>query len=80
MPVSVVVVGNIYVGGTGKTPVTIALVKELLRRGYHPGVVSRGFGRRDDAPQMVHTDSPAANVGDEPLFSARQSLVPVAVA
>lgn len=80
LPVPVVVVGNIYVGGTGKTPVTIALVKELLRRGYHPGVVSRGFGRRDDAPQMVHTDSPAANVGDEPLLIARQTLVPVAVA
>lgn len=80
LPVPVVVVGNIYVGGTGKTPVTIALVKELLRRGYHPGVVSRGFGRREDAPQMVLTDSPAASVGDEPLLIARQTLVPVAVA
>ena len=80
LPVPVVVVGNIYVGGTGKTPVTIALVKELLKRGYHPGVVSRGFGRKEDAPLMVLRDSPAANVGDEPLLIARQTEVPVAVA
>lgn len=80
LPVPVVVVGNIYVGGTGKTPVTIALVKELLKRGYHPGVVSRGFGRKEDAPQMVLPDSPAVNVGDEPLLIARQTQVPVAVA
>ena len=80
LPVPVVVVGNIYVGGTGKTPVTIALVKELVKRGYHPGVVSRGFGRKEDAPQMVLPDSPAVNVGDEPLLIARQTQVPVAVA
>ena len=80
LPVPVVVVGNIYVGGTGKTPVTIALVKELFKRGYHPGVVSRGFGRKEDAPQMVLPDSPAVNVGDEPLLIARQTQVPVAVA
>ena len=80
LPVPVVVVGNIYVGGTGKTPVTIALVKELVKRGYHPGVVSRGFGRKEDAPQMVLPDSPAVKVGDEPLLIARQTQVPVAVA
>lgn len=80
LPVPVVVVGNIYVGGTGKTPVTIALVKELIKRGYRPGVVSRGFGRKDDAAQMVLADSPADVVGDEPLLIARQTNVPVAVA
>ena len=80
LPVPVVVVGNIYVGGTGKTPVTIALVKELIKRGYRPGVGSRGFGRKDDAAQMVLADSPADVVGDEPLLIARQTNVPVAVA
>ena len=80
LPVPVVVVGNIYVGGTGKTPVTIALVKELIKRGHHPGVVSRGFGRKHDKPLMVLPDSPAQSVGDEPLLIARQTRVPVAVA
>lgn len=80
LPVPVVVVGNIYVGGTGKTPVTIALVKELAHRGYHPAVISRGFGRKDELPKMVTPTSPASEVGDEPLLIAQQSGVPVAVA
>ncbi len=80
LPVPVVVVGNVYVGGTGKTPVTIALVRELMKRGYHPGVISRGFGRKDEAPQWVTPDSPASAVGDEPLLIAQQTGVPVAVA
>ncbi|HIU84088.1 MAG TPA: tetraacyldisaccharide 4'-kinase [Candidatus Aphodousia gallistercoris] len=80
LPVPVVVVGNIYVGGTGKTPVTIALVRELARRGYHPGVVSRGFGRKEDGAVMVKADSPAQRVGDEPLLIAKETGVPVAVA
>ena len=80
LPVPVVVVGNIYVGGTGKTPVTIALVKELIRRGWHPAVISRGFGRKDELPKLVTPTSPAAEVGDEPLLIAQQAGVPVAVA
>lgn len=67
LPVPVIVVGNIYVGGTGKTPVTIELVKALAALGYHPGVISRGYGRKDSAPVMVVPESPAAVVGDEPL-------------
>lgn len=80
LPVPVVVVGNIYVGGTGKTPVTIALVKELIRRGWRPAVISRGFGRKDELPKLVTPTSPAAEVGDEPLLIAQQAGVPVAVA
>lgn len=80
IPVPVVVVGNIYVGGTGKTPVTIALVKELIRRGWRPAVISRGFGRKDELPKLVTPTSPAAEVGDEPLLIAQQARVPVAVA
>lgn len=80
LPVPVIVVGNIYVGGTGKTPVTIALVKELIRRGWRPAVISRGFGRKDELPKLVIPTSPAAEVGDEPLLIAQQAGVPVAVA
>lgn len=79
LPVPVVVVGNIYVGGTGKTPVTIELVKALKAMGYHPGVISRGFGRKNSLPQIVTADSPAHLVGDEPLLIAQQTKVPAAV-
>lgn len=79
LPVPVVVVGNIYVGGTGKTPVTIALVRELQARGWHPGVISRGFGRRDAGVMLIDENTPAIEAGDEPLLIARETGVPVAV-
>lgn len=79
LPVPVVVVGNIYVGGTGKTPVTIALVRELAARGWTPGIVSRGFGRKADDVLEVRPDSAAADVGDEPLLIARETGAPVVV-
>lgn len=79
LPVPVVVVGNIYVGGTGKTPITIALVTALKARGWHPGVVSRGFGRDASHTEIVTPESSADAVGDEPLLIARESGVPVAV-
>lgn len=79
LPVPVVVVGNIYVGGTGKTPVTIALVRALAARGWKPGVVSRGFGREADDVRMVTSMSTAEQVGDEPMLIARETHVPVAV-
>lgn len=49
LPVPVVIVGNIYVGGTGKTPVTIAIARGLMKRGWKPGIISRGYGRKSDA-------------------------------
>lgn len=80
LPVPVIVVGNIYVGGTGKTPITIELVKALKELGYRPGVISRGYGRKDSAPVIVTSESSAAVVGDEPLLIVQSTGVPAAVA
>lgn len=80
LPVAVVVVGNIVVGGAGKTPMVIAIVALLRRHGYTPGIVSRGYGRRDDAViAAVAMDSDAAIVGDEPLLLHRRTGAPVVV-
>ena len=77
----VIVVGNLTVGGSGKTPFAIWLAEFLKQLGYHPGVVSRGYGRSGtDEATIVHSDSDASEVGDEPLMIARRTEVPVAVA
>jgi tetraacyldisaccharide 4'-kinase len=81
LPVPVIVVGNITVGGTGKTPLVIWLVEALRAAGHRPGVVSRGYG--GDAavwPQPVTADSDPAKVGDEPVLIARRAACPVVVA
>ena len=71
--VPVVVVGNITVGGSGKTPLVAALAAALAERGYHPGIVSRGYGRDDEDgdPVEVRADDDPHRVGDEPLLLAR---------
>lgn len=79
LPVPVVVVGNISVGGTGKTPFTLWLCHWLQQQGYRPGIISRGYGARITAPVLVSPDHTAAEVGDEPLLLARQSGCPVVV-
>lgn len=79
LPVPVVVVGNLIVGGAGKTPTVIALVHALRAHGWTPGVVSRGYGRRDDALRDVDEAAPAAAVGDEPLLIHRRTGAPVVV-
>ncbi len=80
IPVPVVVVGNITVGGTGKTPLVVALAKLLCRAGYRPGVVSRGYGARHrPAPQLVTAASDPACAGDEPVLIARRCGCPVVV-
>jgi tetraacyldisaccharide 4'-kinase len=76
-PVPVVVVGNLVVGGAGKTPIVIALVQALQRMGWRPGVISRGFGREGDAVAEVASDSLASHVGDEPLLIHRRTGAPV---
>ncbi|TGD73605.1 tetraacyldisaccharide 4'-kinase [Mangrovimicrobium sediminis] len=79
-PCPVVVVGNITVGGTGKTPVVIALVEALQARGLRPGVVSRGYGVHvKGAPFGVDAGTDAASCGDEALLIARRSGAPMVV-
>jgi tetraacyldisaccharide 4'-kinase len=80
LPVPVVVVGNVVAGGSGKTPVTIALVQGLQARGWSVGVLSRGYGRQTSDCREVLPDSPASEVGDEPALIRRSCGVPVFVA
>ena len=80
-PVPIVVVGNITVGGTGKTPLVAALVEALAANGFRPGIVSRGFGASASAsPLWVTADSDPAVAGDEPVMLVRQLKVPLVVA
>lgn len=80
LPVPVIVVGNISVGGTGKTPFVIWLVERLREWGFRPGVISRGYGGRAPAyPFRVTPDSDPAHGGDEPLLIARRCACPVVV-
>jgi tetraacyldisaccharide 4'-kinase len=79
LPVPVLVVGNLVAGGAGKTPTTLALVELLRRRGYTPGVISRGHGRRAQGIVQVTRDTPVEDSGDEPLLIHLRAGVPVAV-
>lgn len=81
--VPLVGVGNLRVGGTGKTPHVLWLVEELLRQGHRPAILSRGYGRQTHGPRLAGPADSAATVGDEPWqyygqFAGRR--VPVAVA
>lgn len=78
--IPVIVVGNVTVGGTGKTPLVMALVQRLREAGWSPGVASRGYGRRNEAtPAWVKADTVPADGGDEPVLIARLTGVPVRV-
>jgi len=76
IPVPVVIVGNLNVGGTGKTPVVIWLVKALRARGYVPGVVSRGY-RGTEQLQAIEAETPAEVAGDEAVLIAKLAQCPV---
>lgn len=79
--VPVIVVGNLTVGGTGKTPFVIWLAKFLQAQGYHPGIVSRGVGgKKQITPHRVTVDDSASNVGDEALLLAQNTQCPVVIA
>jgi tetraacyldisaccharide 4'-kinase len=80
LPVPVIIVGNVVAGGAGKTPVVLALLEHLRRRGIAAGVVSRGYGRDSTACTEVRVDDDPSRVGDEPLLLRRKSGAPVFVA
>jgi tetraacyldisaccharide 4'-kinase len=76
----VIIVGNISVGGTGKTPLLIALVKGLQQQGFTPGVISRGYGgKASHYPYLLSSASTAVEAGDEPVTIYQQTGCPVCV-
>ena len=77
LPVPVVVVGNISIGGTGKTPLVLWLVTRLREAGYRPGIISRGYGGSVRQPRSVHADDDPSLCGDEPVLLARRSTCPL---
>jgi tetraacyldisaccharide 4'-kinase len=74
----VVVVGNLTVGGTGKTPLVCWLAGQLIELGFKPGVVSRGYGGSSRRPRLVQAADDSNTVGDEAILLASRSRVPVA--
>ncbi len=80
LTVPVIVVGNLTVGGTGKTPVVIHIAHLLKRSGYSPGIISRGYGGKARSwPQQVRPDADPVMVGDEAILISRRSGCPMAV-
>ena len=77
--VPVIVVGNIVVGGTGKTPLVIWLTKLLEKNGYKPGIVSRGYGGSSTKPIIIDDETSVSVSGDEPLIIYKNTLRPVCI-
>lgn len=80
VPALVIVVGNVVAGGSGKTPVVIALVRHLQAQGLRVGIVSRGYGRRTKDCREVHANDDIQDVGDEPALIHRVTSAPVFIA
>ncbi|MCF9045326.1 tetraacyldisaccharide 4'-kinase [Acinetobacter nectaris] len=78
-PVPVMVIGNITVGGSGKTPLLITLVKYLRKKNINVGVISRGYGGKGPFPTIVQPTDTAQRVGDEPALIVSLTNVPMAV-
>ncbi len=80
IPVPVVIVGNISIGGTGKTPLVIALIDMLRAAGYRPGVVSRGYGATPESyPWLVTANTRPEQGGDEPCLIVQRTGVPLMI-
>ena len=79
LPVPVIVVGNLTVGGSGKTPLVLWLVEQLRQAGKRPGIISRGYKGLAEGAHAVDPTTNALSVGDEPLLLARRSGAPVFV-
>lgn len=77
LPIPVIVIGNINVGGSGKTPLTLWLAQRLLDNGWHPGIISRGYGGASASAQAVYSTSNPDEVGDEAVLMAQHKLCPV---
>ena len=75
----VIVVGNLSVGGTGKTPLVCWIVDKLKAQGRRPGIVTRGYGGSESAPQLIDGNADPVLHGDEPVMMARRAGVPVGV-
>jgi len=79
-PIPVIVVGNIQVGGTGKSPLVVALIEYLRSRGYRPGIVSRGYGAQSKAyPLLVNPQMPPSQCGDEPIMLVKRTGAPLVI-
>jgi tetraacyldisaccharide 4'-kinase len=76
-PPVVISVGNIEVGGTGKTPFTLAMARRLKEQGHHVAILTRGYKGRMAGTLLVHPESRYEDVGDEALLMARTAGVPV---
>jgi tetraacyldisaccharide 4'-kinase len=80
LPVPVIVVGNVIAGGAGKTPIVIELARLFANQGYRPGIVSRGYGRKESGVFEVLADTPISASGDEPALIQSAQSAPVFVA
>jgi len=77
LSVPVIVVGNINIGGTGKTPLVLWLSEQLIHAGYSPAIISRGYGASQSKISPVYADSSPSLVGDEPVLLAKRASCPV---
>ena len=80
LAVPIIVMGNVHVGGVGKTPMVVALTQSLQQRGIKVGLISRGYGRDNEETLSVSDESLASEVGDEPLLLVKKTQAPMVVA